>query len=139
MTFKDLVQNNSWSNIQNVFLEVYPEAEDNMEGYKIVFEKLQTMKPEKIDMSIIIKAEIDEDEKYFDVSGLYKNPKTQEEKYTQGIEFTPWRQWLGMEISLENLNNFSETEIIVHCLYEMTFAGFSETEIQNVLKRPCSK
>ena len=80
MTFKDLVQNNSWSNIQNVFLEVYPEAEDNMEGYKIVFEKLQTMKPEKIDMSIIIKAEIDEDEKYFDVSGLYNNPKTQEEK-----------------------------------------------------------
>jgi len=40
-----------------------------------------------------------------------------------------------MDISEESLADFSEKEIIVHCLYEMTFVGFSEEEIQKVLGR----
>ncbi|NLO51569.1 MAG: hypothetical protein GX103_10490, partial [Bacteroidales bacterium] len=41
--------------------------------------------------------------------------------------------WLGMEISQESLQHFSELEIISHCLYEMTFVGFEEEEIQKEL------
>jgi len=51
------------------------------------------------------------------------------------LELTPWRQWLGMEISKESLQEFSEQEIIVHCLYEMTFEGFSEDAIEKVNER----
>lgn len=39
-----------------------------------------------------------------------------------------------MEVSPESLQHFSELEIISHCLYEMTFAGFEEDEIQEELK-----
>lgn len=39
-----------------------------------------------------------------------------------------------MEISPESLLHFSELEIISHCLYEMTFIGFEEKEIQEELK-----
>lgn len=35
-----------------------------------------------------------------------------------------------MTISKESLDYFSELEIIVHCLYEMTFMGFSDEDIQ---------
>jgi hypothetical protein len=69
-------------------------------------------------------------EEYVDVSGKYKHPKNEEEKFSQAIEFTAWSKWLGMDISEESLLHFSELEIISHCLYEMTFVGFEEEEIQ---------
>lgn len=40
-----------------------------------------------------------------------------------------------MDICEESLNSFSQQEIIVHCLYEMTFAGFKEEDIQKSLPR----
>ena len=51
------------------------------------------------------------------------------------IEFTPWSQWLGMEITENALENFSELEIMGHSLYEMTFIGLEEDSIQNEIKR----
>lgn len=137
MTFKQLIQTNTWPNISAIFLAIYPDAAANMEGYKTVFEKLVVMDPAEMDMSIVISKEKDDfdDEEYIGVSGLYNNPKNEEEHYSQGIEFTPWRNWLGMDISAESLANFSEQEIIVHCLYEMTFVGFSEEDIQKVLSK----
>lgn len=135
MTFNQLLQNTTWPIISNKFLEIYPDAEKDLDGYKSVFEKLTMMIPEEFNMSIVITHEKDEHQEYFDVSGLHNNPKNEEENYSQGIEFTPWRQWLGMDISKESLAQFSELEIIIHCLYEMCFVGFSEEEIQKVMRK----
>lgn len=41
-----------------------------------------------------------------------------------------WENWLGMGLAPETLENFSELEIIAHCLYEMTFCGYEQDEIQ---------
>ena len=46
------------------------------------------------------------------------------------IYFDPWAEWLGMSISTETLEKFSELEIISHCLFEMTFEGFDEVKIK---------
>ncbi|QTY27058.1 hypothetical protein IGB25_00120 [Flavobacterium sp. CS20] len=40
-----------------------------------------------------------------------------------------------MEIHPDNFTDFSELEIIAHCLHEMTFVGFEEEEIQEELQR----
>ena len=93
------------------------------------------MEPEIIDMSIVITKEKEDDEEYVDVSGLYNNPKNVGEKYSQGIELVPWRKWLGMDMSKESLKNYLNQEIVVRCLYEMTFLGFNEKEIRKNLKR----
>lgn len=47
------------------------------------------------------------------------------------IEFVPWSEWLGMEISTETQVKYSELEILAHCLWEMTIAGYSEAAIKN--------
>jgi hypothetical protein len=52
----------------------------------------------------------------------------QEESYA--IEYTPWGKWLGMSIDQVSSENFSEVEIIAHCLWEMTFAGFDQRSIK---------
>lgn len=135
MKLKDLIQSTPWPNISSLFSEIHPDAEEDIDGYRSVFEKLLTMEPEVLDMSIVVSKEEDpsDGEIHIDVSGLYNNPKSEEEHYSQAIEFTPWRHWLGMEISQESLNEFSEEEILVHCLFEMTYVGFSEEDIQKTM------
>jgi hypothetical protein len=135
MTLKDLVQNNSWLSLASVLIDLYPEEEENIEAYQMVFNKLLIMNPEETGMAIVIKSVTDDfdGEEYVDVSGKYKHPQDEEEAVLQAIEFTPWNKWLGMDIGSEGLGNFSELEILAHCLYEMTFAGFEEEEVQEQL------
>ena len=93
------------------------------------------MQPEDTDMSIVLSIEKDDNEEYIDVSAKYNNPRNEDEKYPQGIELTPWRIWLGMDINDETLTNFTEQEVIVHCIYEMSYFGFSEEDIQKIGSR----
>ena len=135
MTLKKLIQTNSWLSIAAILQELYPDEANNLSGYKELFEKLLLMDVEDSDISIDVEHQKDDfdGEEYVDVSGTYKYPKNEEEKFSQAIEFTPWNQWLGMEISQVSFIHFSELEIISHCLYEMTFIGFEEEEIQDEL------
>lgn len=105
--------------------------------YRNVFEKLKTLELEENDMLIVL-TEYDSDDEdnvhtYIDVSGR-KNKKVPND-ITDGyaLEFVPWKEWLGMELAPETIKNFSELEIIAHCLYEMTFIGYEEEEIQEQL------
>lgn len=134
MTLKDLIKNNTWLSVSSTLTSTYPDQAESLEGFKAVFEKLLAMEPEETDLEITIEYVMDGDHEYVDVSGKHKYPKTEEEKYSQAIEFSPWRQWLGMEISTKSLHVFSELQIIAHCLWEMTFMGFEEREIQNKLR-----
>lgn len=136
MKFKKLIQSNSWLSVDKILLQLYPNEDKNLSGYRKVFEELLYMHPEDSDIIIAVAHQKDDfdGEEYVDVSGKYANPKNEEEEFSLAIEFTPWNKWLGMEISPESLLHFSELEIISHCLYEMTFIGFEEKEIQEELK-----
>ncbi len=134
MTFRQLLKANTWPTISSLFIETYPDADKDMAGYKTVFEKLLIMDAVETNMSIVITKERNDNDEYVEVSGLHNYPKNKEETYSQGIEFTPWREWLGMDISKESLTSFSELEIIIHCLYEMTFVGFTEEVIQEKIR-----
>lgn len=135
MNLDKLIQKHTWEAITPLFLKIYPEAEENIEGYKMVFAKLKVMDLVETDMWLVLKTVQDGEDAYVDVSGLHKHPKTEEEKYAQGIEFLSWHKWLGMDIQEESFKAFSELEILVHCLYEMTYVGFSEEQIQERVRK----
>lgn len=67
---------------------------------------------------------------YVDVSGRKLKPETNSISDSYAIEFVKWEKWLGMDLAPETLDNFSELEIIAHCLFEMTFCGYEQEEIQ---------
>jgi len=45
------------------------------------------------------------------------------------LTLEPWEEWLGMEIDSDTLNEHAAAQIVANCLWEMTFHGFSQTQI----------
>ena len=160
MKFKELIDTVFWEFIEDEFHSWYYKDKESpeyqLDGYRKVFDELRMMEPKESDMRIglnlITWDEFENklvDEPYVIVDG--KNGKLQKEsddfqyfqfkddaerekvgnqETTWGIEFTPWDEWLGMSIDSETLNTFSKEEIVMHCLWEMTFCGYEQEEIQ---------
>ena len=133
--FVELIKKNLWLNVEENFLGLYPKQKKNISEYEKIFNHLKILQPEnsKFTLNLVeVKDDFDE-EIYVDVSGYL----TDEKKNTVGnavsyaLEFTPWEEWLGMDIDKKSTQVFSESEIISHCLYEMTFYGFTQKKIQN--------
>ena len=135
MNFKNLIQGNSWLSVAEILVKLYPDQKDSLQSYEEVYEKLKFMPEEDSDLSIEIEYQTDDFDgaEYVSVSGKYDDPKNEEETFSQAIEFEPWKKWLGMNITSESLASFSELEIIAYCLFEMTFVGFEEEDIQQEL------
>lgn len=139
MKFGEIVKSNNWLSVEMVLFKLYPDEKKNISGYEEVFNKLRVLQPKKTDISILVSWEKDDFDQtdYVNVSGYYNNPdkNTGELTNSLAIEFTPWNEWLGMDIDQNTLKTFNELEIISHCLYEMTFVGFEEEEIQAEMDR----
>lgn len=138
MKFKDILKNTTWLRIENKLLELYPDEKNNISGYEKVYNDLLLMKPKSQNISIVLSLHTDEfdNTEYVDVSGKNNFPEedNNEHTFSLALEFAAWREWLGMDIEEDTLQNFSKLEIIAHCLYEMTFVSFEEDEIQDKLK-----
>lgn len=144
MKFEELLSKHSWDDIQTALVRLYPDQAESLEGYRQVFETLQTTEPVETKMRISIENVLDEytGEYYADVSGkdgtlkkegnpeIFKDDEVGNREVTYGIEFTDWAEWLGMEIDPETLSSYSEVDIIGHCLWEMTFFGYSQQDIK---------
>lgn len=97
-----------------------------------------------------VKGHEDDFESYYAVNGkngvLFKDDTSlpDEVKYRNGkddpmlkeeivwaLDFSTWSDWLTWRIDSEVHKNFSEVDIICHCLWEMTFMGFDEKSIKN--------
>lgn len=131
-------------------VELYPYEFENLDGYRETLSRLRSLEPVPGNIRIVLTEtpsdEDDDGDPWIDVSGkdgtlnhethpfpLFTDEAKQwgEKEASKGIEFTPWNQWLGMTIDHDTVASFSMTDILVHCLWEMTFAGFDQTEIHD--------
>jgi hypothetical protein len=97
---------------------------DSMPEFKIVFDTLRHTEPEPT----AVKIRITRDE-WIDVSCI--DP---EEECRCGFCY-PWDMSLGMEIICDDNVHLSTPEIVTHCIWEMTFYGFSEDQIEHYFAR----
>ena len=129
MKLTEIIKSYHWLSVEIILLELYPNQAKQIEEYERIFKDLQQKEPVESDILIVLKQHIsDEDssKSYVEVSGLDLN----DSEYGLALDFTPWQKWLGMNISEETIEKFTELEIIAHCLWEMTFVDFDESEIQ---------
>ncbi len=143
MKLIDLIKQNSWLSVELTHLEIYPKEKKNISGYEDNFRQLVSMPVIESDMIIEIKREIDDfdNKEYIDISGRKKNESKdlKEQEVSYALEFTRWSEWLGMQIDKTSIKNFTELEIISRCLFEMTFMGIDENEIQEELNKIIDK
>jgi len=144
MKFKEIIDRANWDDVGKLFIEKYSQEEKNLEGYECVFLSLKSMKPvgSKDNMKICIvlidpKDEWEGEERYIDIygsDGITANDYHADRLERFALEMRAWNEWLGMEVNEDSLKEFSEIEIACHCLYEMTFMGFTEEKIQEFKK-----
>lgn len=152
MKFKELLDDVTWMQIEEVLIRIYKVNPHNLEGYMSVVQKLSNMTPKESNMRICIDwvppDDRFNDEGYWNVHGrngtLHKDtddaelfPNADEDflnsEVTYAIEFNKWAEWLGMEIDTNTANNINlmKADIVAHALWEMTFCGYEEEEIQD--------
>ena len=147
MKFRELVDKYVWDDVCPVLLRLYPDEEQIGESYEQVYETLRSLQPASTKLRICIETVTDglDGTTYESVSG--KDGTTDRETALKRIGMTSevirrppsasrptdWTKWLGMEIDPETVARYSEPEIIGHCLWEMTFYGFSREKIQKFI------
>jgi hypothetical protein len=135
MMLKKIINEVDFTDVWKYTVELYNDYNNvsNMAAHCRAFEKLMSMQPTVRDMIIHIEYKKDESfavediviEAGWDVFCTYESDS---EKYA--LDFTPWSEWLGMEIDEVSLKELKPHEIVAHCLWEMTFFSFDEEETQ---------
>ncbi len=93
-----------------------------------VYATLLKLHPEADDTVVHIDLKEEEDGfEDFDVYGIKPGAKD-----AWALELTRWELWLGMEVAPSTLQRFSSSEIVAHCLYEMSFCGYDQEEIAHL-------
>lgn len=130
--FKDLIKACTFKNVKEALLRLYPDQKKVINGYEYVFETVRHMRPRynKEEMVIDIGKVGRSRNAYFSVSGVCIQKGTQQ---SYAIEFTPWSEWLGCEVDKQVLKKMPKDEIVAHCLWEMTFWGFTQRKIRREL------
>ncbi len=113
-------------------LRLYPDQSDQVEAFQRVFEQLKSLSPQPSGIVIRLTEIVDDEDEYVEVDGYYADGRVDEHTLNDALalDFTPWNQWLGMLMDDQAFGEFTELEIIAHCLYEMTFISFDQEEIQ---------
>lgn len=125
MRLKELIEKYNWKDVKDVLLSQYPDQHKSIEEYEVVFEKLKHITPKKNNLEIVLQTIKEENwESYVHVNA------TDEFSESWSLMGTSWSKWLFMPISKESMENFTEIEILAHCLWEMTYCGFEEESIQ---------
>jgi hypothetical protein len=135
--FRDMVRACSFKSVKESLLRLFPDQKKNINGYKDVFETLRRMRPRYNEEGMVIDIRrVGRGKKaYFSVSGICLEKDIQQ---SYALEYTPWSEWLGYEVAQSVLKKLSKEEIVAHCLWEMTFAGFTQSKIRrkiNALKK----
>ncbi|MFN3315585.1 MAG: DUF6557 family protein [Raineya sp.] len=132
MKLQEIIQSNHWLSVELILLQLYPDQIDAIDEYSRVFEYLKGLEPQDNSMKIVLTEHIVEYESEALTEIEVSGEETDENgnKISYALEFTRWNKWLGMDISPRTIANFTELEIIAHCLYEMTFISYNEEEIQ---------
>lgn len=116
--------------IVNRLVELYDNQKKSAPGYHKVLKKLRSIEPvQRDDMKIDVSHVIDDTDpeetyEYEHVCGVVDG-----EDMTYAIEYMPWNEWLGIHFTEQSLK-YPEIDLIAHCLWEMTWSGFDEKEIQ---------
>lgn len=134
ITFEEILKKVDFEDVWIKLTSYYPDMSQTKEKYKTVFESLLSKTLEKnIEEMVIHIDDVDyENDKSDDGSTEYRvHGKNNSLEWTGywDISSSNWAEWLGFYMNNNVFEKFSKEQIVAHCLYEMTWFGFSEEKI----------
>jgi len=134
MKLKDLIEKTEWENIKN-HLENIDECDKNLSGYEDVLKFLKLLPPKKVPTTIHIRHIVDDYgdgdvSEYEDVYGMEP-----EDEQTWALDFSPWEEWLGMDLDQGSLEEYGEDVFVSRCIWEMTYHGYTPQDVQEKLDK----
>ncbi len=137
MILKELISKYTHEIILAKLIELYPEQEKSLKGYRNALKELSNLEVKTSEMKLNVYKHFDKDDKryYTYVDGIKEDDDT---GMGWAIEFVDWNEWLGMKINPKSMQEFSLLDIVCHALWEMTFCGYSQKKLEeerNELKR----
>gem|GEM_PF-1517002 len=138
MTIKQLLNTYSDDTILEELLRVYPDQKVNLKGYNKALKQLRKTEPLPSSTVINLSTVKDEDEEHTSISIIEKGSSER-----LSASFIPWNEFIGMKITKDGKNTLSKLtpkltpklEILVHCLWEMTWYGYTNEEVQEELMK----
>jgi hypothetical protein len=133
--FQTLVMTTEWGDLQDALIRLYPDQEKNIYGYEDVYYELLTL--ERVDNDMFIHISFTEEEwgSWFEVHGRNgsMNEHHPDLEQTFALEFTPWEEWLDMDVHYMTMEKYANVDILAHCMYELTRCGFTQGQIKEQL------
>jgi len=124
MKLAGLISVNKDKEIIDKLVQLYPEQKKNRKKYKKALYEIRRLKPKKTDVSIVLERH----GRYTHVSGI----DNKDEVFA--IEFTSWNEWVNMDINKYTIKRYPKLNILAHCLWEMTFCGFTNKAVKTSWK-----
>jgi hypothetical protein len=153
MNLRDLILIADWNEVKSSLLQAYPRSKESISKFQSVFGTLLSLNPCESKMRLYLKEifpEGTDEEPYVEVFGkdgtLNKDlpefhrfvenasPEFANSETSFALDLVPWDEWLGMELNPSTIQVYSCSEIIAHCLWEMTFFGFDQATIEKEKK-----
>jgi len=128
MIVKDAFEACFPTTVLNKLFEQFPEEVSNLIGYQEALDEIYATEPVESDFKLKIMwypSDDDSGELY-----LHTNCVKEDDPMGYSIMGMPWGQVLGAQVPMYLLDEFSNKDIASHCLFEMTFMGYSNKDVQ---------
>lgn len=127
MTLQELIKNNRWTDIKKSFIYYFPKEKARIKEYHVKFKQLKTNKEELNKKSF--KLILIRDHKVFHLHTETKEYKDLSLSHESDLV------WLNVKINKQILKEYSESDIIAICLFDMCIYGFTDEEKENYINK----
>lgn len=149
MTFQECLSFSPFEVIWQHMSVLYPDDKGHKDAYEKVYNNMLEIESEVSEYRIRVEYETYGDYSQWTVSGvndtrfkdipeneggLSKDHPRADELVKYAIQYQSRAEWAGMVIDSATVCEVSTLDIAVHCLWEMTFAGFEEDDVQRQLE-----
>ena len=133
MKLYEIWRRSEWTAVANALQRHYPNDARVLTGYQLVWEQMHQMEPTSSPCCLYADPLSSEDHDPDDLpegdapAHVYcREPDDADTRY--GIDMTPRAEVLAMDVT--TATEYSEAEMVAHLLWEVTWHGFEEEEVQ---------
>lgn len=141
MRLAQIFEVTDWAAVREVICRCYSENMEMLAPFGSAYTQIRSLHPTDTAMQIHIVTNSDSDASgdaginVFGKDGSFFEhqvhlPESERVEARYNLSCTKWEEWLGMEVSKDSMSRFAPSEVVAHCLWEMTYLGFSQEAIQ---------